>query len=297
MKAIWFIMKYYSVMIMDKYVLRLDKAKKAIDEADYVLIGAGAGLSTAAGIEYAGKRFRDNFSEFIEKYGMTDMYSSGFYPFKTSQEKWAYWAKHIELNRYSVGKTDVYQKLLNLVSDKDYFVLTTNVEHQFWINGFDDERIFATQGDYGKLQCSRPCHDRLYDNGELIEQMIAKTVDCKIPSDLVPKCPVCGEEMETNLRCDDKFVEDEKWHQMYKRYSDFLEKIGGKKVVFLELGVGFNTPAIIRYPFEQMTFENSDATLIRLNKDYADAIPQNKDKTISFDENIEEIFDYWLSRI
>ena len=284
-------------MIMDKYVLRLDKAKKAIDEADYVLIGAGAGLSTAAGIEYAGKRFRDNFSEFIEKYGMTDMYSSGFYPFKTSQEKWAYWAKHIELNRYSVGKTDVYQKLLNLVSDKDYFVLTTNVEHQFWINGFDDERIFATQGDYGKLQCSRPCHDRLYDNGELIEQMIAKTVDCKIPSDLVPKCPVCGEEMETNLRCDDKFVEDEKWHQMYKRYSDFLEKIGGKKVVFLELGVGFNTPAIIRYPFEQMTFENSDATLIRLNKDYADAIPQNKDKTISFDENIEEIFDYWLSRI
>lgn len=282
---------------MDKYVLRLDKAKKAIDEADYVLIGAGAGLSTAAGIEYAGKRFRDNFSEFIEKYGMTDMYSSGFYPFKTSQEKWAYWAKHIELNRYGVGKTKVYQKLLNLVSDKDYFVLTTNVEHQFWINGFDDERIFATQGDYGKLQCSRPCHDRLYDNEELIKQMIAKTVDCKIPSDLVPKCPVCGEEMETNLRCDDKFVEDENWHQMYKRYSEFLEKINDKKVVFLELGVGFNTPAIIRYPFEQMTFENSDATLIRLNKDYADAIPQNKDKTISFDENIEEIFDYWLSRI
>ena len=290
-------MKYYSVMIMDKYVLRLDKAKKAIDKADYILIGAGAGLSTAAGIEYAGKRFRDNFQQFIEKYGMTDMYSSGFYPFKTSQEKWAYWAKHIELNRYSVGKTDVYQKLLNLVSDKDYFVLTTNVEHQFWINGFDDERIFATQGDYGKLQCSRPCHDRLYDNEELIKQMIAKTVDCKIPSDLVPKCPVCGEEMETNLRCDDKFVEDENWHQMYKRYSEFLEKINDKKVVFLELGVGFNTPAIIRYPFEQMTFENSDATLIRLNKDYADAIPQNKDKTISFDENIEEIFDYWLSRI
>lgn len=282
---------------MDKFVLRLNKAKRAIDEADYVLIGAGAGLSTAAGIEYAGKRFTDNFPEFIEKYGMTDMYSSGFYPFKTSEEKWAYWAKHINLNRYSVGKTEVYQKLLNLVRDKDYFVLTTNVEHQFWINGFENERIFATQGDYGQFQCSVPCHDGLYDNEEVIRQMVANTVDCKIPSEMVPKCPVCGKEMETNLRCDDKFVEDEKWHEMYGRYSEFLEKIEGKKVVFLELGVGFNTPAIIRYPFEQMTFDNSDATLIRLNKDYADAIPQNKDRTISFDENVEEILDYWLSRI
>lgn len=282
---------------MERFVQRLNQAKKAIDEADFILIGAGAGLSTAAGIEYSGKRFTDNFQEFIDKYAMTDMYSSGFYPFKTSEEKWAYWAKHIYLNRYSVGKTDVYRKLLKLVENKDYFVITTNVEHQFWINGFENNRIFATQGDYGQLQCSRPCHDRLYDNEEIIKEMISKTQDCRIPSDLIPKCPVCGEEMETNLRCDDKFVQDENWYRMHETYNEFLEKIKDKKVVFIECGVGFNTPVIIRYPFEQMTFDNPDARLIRLNKDYADPIPQNKDKTISFDEGIEEILDYWNSRI
>lgn len=282
---------------MEKFVQRLNQAKKAIDEADFILIGAGAGLSTAAGIEYSGKRFTDNFQEFIDKYAMTDMYSSGFYPFKTSEEKWAYWAKHIYLNRYSVGETDVYQKLLKLVENKDYFVITTNVEHQFWINGFENNRIFATQGDYGQIQCSQPCHDRLYDNEEIIKEMISKTKDCRIPSDLIPKCPVCGEEMETNLRCDDKFVQDENWYRMHEKYNEFLEKIKDKKVVFIECGVGFNTPVIIRYPFEQMTFDNPDATLIRLNKDYADPIPQNKDKTISFDEDIGEILDYWNSRI
>ncbi|WP_407381449.1 SIR2 family NAD-dependent protein deacylase [Methanobrevibacter sp.] len=282
---------------MDKFVLRLDKAIEKINDADYVLIGAGAGLSTAAGIEYTGKRFTDNFADFIEKYSMRDMYSSGFYPFKTSEEKWAYWAKHINVNRFSVGETDVYKKLLKLVENKDYFVLTTNVEHQFWINGFEDERIFATQGDYGLFQCSEACHDKLYENEELIKEMVEKTVDCKIPTDLIPKCPVCGEEMETNLRKDNLFVEDEKWHEAKGRYMDFLNKIDSKKVVFLEIGVGFNTPVIIRYPFEQMTHDNPNATLIRLNKDYADAIKENESKTISFDENVEEIFDYWLSRV
>lgn len=283
---------------MDSFVQRLDNAFEAINNADYILIGAGAGLSTAAGIEYSGKRFTDNFQEYIDKYSMTDMYSSGFYPFKTSEEKWGYWAKHIYLNRYSVGKTDVYQKLLKLVEDKDYFVLTTNVEHQFWINGFKDERIFATQGDYGNLQCSEPCHDKLYGNEDLIRQMVDKTEDCKIPSDLVPTCPICGKEMETNLRCDDRFVEDEKWHEMSENYSNFLKGIDeNKNLVLLELGVGFNTPVIIRYPFEQMTYNNPNTTLIRLNKDYPQAIPENNDKTISFDEVISEVFDYWLSRI
>ncbi|MEE1129773.1 MAG: hypothetical protein UHW99_07305 [Methanobrevibacter sp.] len=281
---------------MDKFVLRLDKAKKAIDDADHILIGAGAGLSTAAGIEYTGKRFEKYFKDFIERYNFTDMYSSGFYPFKTSEEKWAYWARHIFANRYDVGKTDVYQKLLKLVEKKDYFVLTTNVESQFWINGFDDERIFATQGDYGLLQCSKPCHDKLYSNEDKVFEWLDKTEDFKIPSDLVPKCPVCGEEMELNLRVDNTFVEDVKWHQMNNNYSNFLNNADGK-IVFLEIGVGYNTPGIIRYPFEQMTYNNSDATLIRLNKDFPDAIPENKNNTISFDENVGEILDYWLSRI
>ena len=281
---------------MDKFILRLNKAKKAIDEADYIIIGAGAGLSTAAGIDYTGKRFEKYFKDFIEEYGFTDMYSSGFYPFKSQEEKWAYWARHVFANRYDVGKTSVYQKLLKLVEDKEYFVLTTNVEHQFWINGFDDERIFATQGDYGFLQCEKACHDRLYPNREEVFEWVEKTENFRIPSDLVPKCPVCGGEMDLNLRKDNYFVEDDKWHEMNKNYYNFLDNVDGK-FVFLEIGVGFNTPGIIRYPFEQMTYNNSDATLIRLNLDYPQAIPENKDKTISFDENVEEILDYWLSRI
>ena len=282
---------------MRYFVKRLDKAKKAIDEGDYIVIGAGAGLSAAAGIEYSGKRFTDNFKEFIEKYSMTDMYSSGFYPFKTSEEKWAYWAKHIYLNRFQVGKTDLYQKLLKLVEDKDYFVITTNVEHQFWINGFEDERIFATQGDYGFLQCGEACHNKLYYNEDLIKEMVEKTVDCKIPSDLIPTCPVCGAEMETNLRKDNLFVQDEKWYEANERYSNFLRKIEDNKVVFLELGVGYNTPSIIKYPFEQWTYDNENAKLVRINRDYPDAIKENESKTISFDEDMDEIFDYWLSRI
>jgi len=281
---------------MDKFVLRLDKAKKAIDEADYIIIGAGAGLSTAAGIEYTGERFEKYFKDFIDEYHFTDMYSSGFYPFETSEEKWAYWARHVFANRYDVGKTDVYQKLLKLVEDKEYFVLTTNVEHQFWINGFEDERIFATQGDYGLLQCGKACHDKLYDNEKQVFEWLDKTENFRIPTDLVPKCPVCGEEMDLNLRKDNYFVEDEKWHQMSVNYSNFLKRADGN-IVFLEIGVGYNTPGIIRYPFEQMTYNTPDSTLIRLNLDYPQAIPENKDRTISFDENVEEILDYWLSRI
>ncbi|WP_407420862.1 Sir2 silent information regulator family NAD-dependent deacetylase [Methanobrevibacter sp.] len=282
---------------MDRFVLRLDNAKKAIDDADYIVIGAGAGLSAAAGIEYSGKRFTDNFKDFIDKYSMTDMYSSGFYPFKTSEEKWAYWARHIDINRFQVGKTGLYQKLLKLVENKDYFIITTNVEHQFWINGFEDERIFATQGDYGLFQCSEACHDELYYNEEQIKSMLENTVDCKIPSELVPKCPRCGAEMETNLRKDNLFVEDANWHDANGRYKNFLDNVGDAKVVFLELGVGYNTPVIIRYPFEQWTYDNENATLIRLNRDFPGAIKENESKTISFDEDMDEIFDYWLSRI
>lgn len=283
---------------MDKFVQRLDNAKKAMDDVDYMIIGAGAGFSAAAGLEYSGKRFDDNFQDFIEKYGVEDMYSATFYPYGTQEEKWAHWIRHVYVNRYSVGKTKLYGQLLELVTDKDYFVLTTNVEHQFWINGFEDKRIFATQGDYGLMQCEKACHDKLYSNEELVFEAIEKIEDCKIPSDLVPVCPVCGGNMEINIRKDNFFVEDEKWHEMSKNYSEFLKNADDdKNIVFLELGVGFNTPAIIRYPFEQMTYNCPNATLIRLNRDYSQAIPENKDKTISFNEEISEIFDYWLSRL
>ena len=283
---------------MEHFVKRLDKAHAAVDDADYILVGAGAGFSAAAGIEYSGKRFEDNFRDFIEKYGLTDMYSSGFYPFKTPEEKWAYWARHVYMNRYSVGKTNLYEQLLDLVKDKDYFVLTTNVDHQFWINGFEDNKIFATQGDYGIFQCSKPCHEKLYSNRDFVYEANENINDCRIPSDLIPKCPACGKEMALNLRVDNTFVEDEKWMEMYNNYSKYLEHMDeDKNIVFLELGVGFNTPTIIRYPFEQMTYDNPNTTLIRLNRSSAQAIPQNKDKTICFDEKISEILEYWLSRI
>ena len=281
---------------MEKFVQRLDNFVKTINEADYIIIGAGAGLSTAAGIEYTGKRFEDNFKDYIDEYGFTDLYSSGFYPFKTSEEKWAYWARHIAINRFDVGETEVYTKLRQLVEDKDYFILTTNVESQFPINGFDTNRIFATQGDYGLLQCSKPCHDKLYNNEKQVREWIAKTKDFKIPTELIPKCPICGSEMDINLRKDDTFVEDDAWRVMRKNYEDFLSRIDGK-LALVEIGVGFNTPAIIRYPFEQITYNSDNTTLIRINKEYADAIAENKDKTISFDEDVLEILNYYLSRI
>ena len=283
---------------MERFVERLDNAKKVIDDADYILIGAGAGFSAAAGLEYSGKRFDDNFKDFIEKYGVEDMYSATFYPYKTPEEKWAHWARHVYVNRYSVGKTELYGQLLDLIKDKDYFVLTTNGEHQFWINGFEDERIFATQGDYGLMQCEKACHDKLYSNEKLVYEAIGKTEDCRIPSDLVPVCPVCGANMEINVRKDNFFVEDDKWRQMSHNYYQFLEGIDeDKNLVLIELGVGFNTPTIIRYPFEQMTYNNPNTALIRLNRDYPQAIPENKDKTISFDEEISEILTYWNQRI
>ena len=283
---------------MDRFVQRLDKGFKAIDDAEYILIGAGAGFSAAAGLEYSGKRFDDNFQDFIEKYGVQDMYSATFYPYETQEEKWAHWARHVYVNRFTVGKTKLYGQLLELVKDKDYFVLTTNVEHQFWINGFDDERIFATQGDYGLMQCEKACHNKLYPNEDFVFKAIENTHDCKIPTDMVPKCPVCGGNMEINVRKDNFFVEDEKWHEMYRNYSDYLGHVDeNKNIVFLELGVGFNTPVIIRYPFEQMTHDNPNSTLIRLNRSHPDAIPQNRDRTIGFDEEISEVFGYWLSRV
>ena len=279
---------------MEKFVKRLENSNKTLKKADYILIGAGAGFSAAAGIEYTGERFEKNFKDYIDEYGFSDMYTSGFYPFKTSEERWAYWARHVYLNRYSVGKTDLYQKLLEIVKDRDYFVLTTNVESQFWINGFDDKRIFATQGDYGLLQCSKACHDKLYPNEEQVMEWLEKTQDFKIPSDLIPYCPVCGSEMDLNLRKDSYFVEDSNWMRMHDNYSNFLKKVDGN-LVLLELGVGFNTPGIIRYPFEQITYDNPNTTLIRMNRDYPNPIEENKDKTIGFDEEINEIFDYWIS--
>lgn len=256
----------------DSYESLISAAKELIKEADVVLIGAGAGASAAAGLTYSGKRFTENFGEFIEKYGshyMSDMYSAGFYPFPSEEAKWGYWSKHALLNRFDPPALPLYQTLFEIVKNKEYFVLTTNVDHQFHKAGFAADRIFATQGDYGEIQCGRGCHAGVYEADKLFHEMDKVREDCLIPTGLVPKCPVCGGAMAMHLRCDNTFAEDEAWHEAADRYADFLESMKGKRVVLLELGVGFNTPIIIRFPFEKMVRENENYSLIRLNMDEA----------------------------
>ena len=248
---------------------KIRKLGKALEEAEAVIIGAGAGLSASAGFVYTGERFQAYFSDFEEKYGFHDMYSGGFYPYKTLEEYWAYWSRYIYLNRYMDPPKPVYEDLLELIKDKDYFVLTTNVDHCFQKAGFEKERLFYTQGDYGLFQCSEPCCQETWDNEEIIGEMIRRQDHMKIPRDLVPHCPHCGKPLTMNLRADDTFVQDEGWYQASRRYSRFLTEHQDGKILFLELGVGYNTPVIIKYPFWQMTAKNPRAVYACVN--YGDA--------------------------
>ena len=265
-----------------------DRLRAALEASDAVLIGAGAGLSTAAGLTYSGARFQKYFSDFAQKYGIQDIYSGGFYPFGTLEEYWAWWSRHIFVNRYDVPAGKPYLDLLKLVQGKDYFVLTTNVDHQFQIAGFDKKRLFYTQGDYGLWQCSKACHDKTYDNEQAVRQMIAAQRDMKIPSDLIPRCPVCGAPMTMNLRCDDTFVQDTGWYAAQKRYSDFLQAHEHAKILLLELGVGFNTPGIIKLPFWRMTAENPRATYACLNKGEAFCPDEISGRSICINRDLGE---------
>lgn len=281
------------------------KLQEALQQAEAVIIGAGAGLSTSAGFTYDGERFQRYFSDFEAKYGFHDMYSGGFYPFETLEEHWAYWSRFIFLNRYSDPPKPVYQKLLQLVKDKDYFVLTTNVDHCFQKAGFDKHRLFYTQGDYGLWQCGKPCHHKTYDNQEVVRRMVeaqgfrvtAQGLELPagaaprmaVPDDLVPHCPRCGEPMSMNLRADDTFVEDEGWHQAAQRYSDFLRRHQHMRVLFLEAAVGFNTPTIVKYSFWRMVYEWEDAVYACLNYGEAFAPDEIKKKSICIDGDIGAI--------
>lgn len=243
----------------------IKRLKNEIDTADAIVIGAGAGLSTSAGFDYAGERFEKYFSDFQKKYNITDMYSGGFYPYDTLEEYWAWWSRHILVNRYDCPVGKPYSDLLKLVKDKDYFVLTTNVDHQFQRAGFDKKHLFYTQGDYGLWQCSKPCHNKTYDDEEAVRAMAEQQKDMKIPTVLIPKCPVCGAPMTMNLRCDNSFVQDEGWYAAANRYDDFIRCHSNSHILFLELGVGMNTPAIIKYPFWQMTAQNPNAVYACIN--------------------------------
>ena len=275
---------------------------RALETADAVVVGAGSGLSASAGLTYSGERFERYFGDFQEKYGIRDMYSGGFYPFASLEEQWAWWSRQIFLNRCQKAPRPVYDRLLELVGDRDYFVLTTNVDHQFQLAGFDKKRLFYTQGDYGLWQCSRPCHQQTYDNEDAVRRMVeaqgfrvtedglelpeGMTPKMAVPTELVPRCPRCGAPMTTNLRCDGTFVQDEGWYAAAGRYEDFLRRHQGLRVLYLELGVGANTPAIIKYPFWALTAENPKAVYACVNQGEAFAPAQIQSQSICLDGDI-----------
>lgn len=267
----------------------IEKLKEKIRTADAVVIGAGAGLSTAAGFTYSGERFEKYFSDFRKKYGFEDMYSGGFYPYGTPEEHWAYWSRYIYINRYMDAPKPVYDDLLKLVANKDYFVITTNVDHCFQKAGFDKKRLFYTQGDYGLFQCSEPCCQETFENKDIIFEMLKQQKDMKIPTELLPVCPHCGKPLTMNLRSDDKFVEDEGWHHAAERYENFLRTRAGGKILFLELGVGYNTPVIIKYPFWQMTAKNPNATYVCINQGQAICPQEIERQSICVNAGIGEV--------
>lgn len=275
----------------DNYSDKLSRLKDKIAAADAIVIGAGAGLSTSAGFDYSGERFEKYFADFHKKYGITDMYSGGFYPFETLNEYWAWWSRHILVNRYNAPVGKPYSDLLKAVSDKDYFVLTTNVDHRFQLAGFDKKRLFNTQGDYGLWQCSEPCCNETFDNENAVRTMVKEQCNMKIPDELIPRCPHCGKPMAMNLRCDNSFVQDEGWHAAAERYEEFIRKHRNLHILFLELGVGFNTPGIIKYPFMQMTAENPKAIYACINMNEAYAPDEIADRAICIDGDIGKVIE------
>lgn len=275
---------------------KIEQVREKIEQADAILIGAGAGLSTSAGFTYSGDRFQKYFSDFIEKYHFQNMYEGGFYPFDSLEEHWAYWSRYIYINRYMDAPKPVYENLLTLVKDKDYFVLTTNVDHCFQKAGFAKERLFYTQGDYGLFQCQTPCSPYTYDNEDQVKRMMEEQKDMRIPTELIPKCPVCGKPMTMNLRADASFVQDEGWDVHAGYYEKFLDTHKDSKILFLELGVGYNTPGIIKYPFWQMTAENKNAEYICINKGEGSVPMEIKSRSLEIDSDIYSVVNELITK-
>ena len=267
---------------------KIQQLRQLIADADYVLIGAGAGLSAAAGLDYAGEDFRHEFREWINRYGITDLYTSSFYPFKTEEERWACWAKHIWFARYRPEAPPLYRQLFDIVKEKNYFVITTNVDGQFEKASFDKDRIFATQGDYAYFQPASGSPKELYHNQDWVDQVLPLIKDCRIPTELIPHTPD-GQSISMNLRCDDSFVEDAHWHQQARRYQEFVQQASTRRLLLLEFGVGFNTPVIIRFPFERMAAQFPQATLVRFNRDYPQLTTEDVNNYMAFTEELTEV--------
>lgn len=265
---------------------QVERLAEALDAADAVLVGAGAGLSTSAGLTYGGERFMRYFADFHAAYGIRDMYAGGFYPFATPEEYWAWWSRHIMVNRYDAPVGEPYRDLLRLLDGRDFFVLTTNVDHQFQRAGIDRARLCYLQGDYGLWQCSKPCHRGTYDNEAAVRRMAAEQRNMRVPSELLPRCPVCGAPMAMNLRIDGTFVEDEGWHAARARYEAFAEAHAGDRLLLLELGVGGNTPGIVKYPFWRMAARNPRAFYACVNRGEAYAPRELGARALALDADI-----------
>lgn len=273
---------------MDKNKL-IQKLKEEIENSEYILIGAGAGLSTSAGFLYDGKRFEDNFKDYIKKYGFTDMYSAGFYNFPTLEEYWAYFSLYVYINRYDIEENETYLNLYNIVKNKNYFVITTNVDGRFADSKFDKDKIFAVQGDFSLFQCSKPCKQETFYNEKYIREMIKYKKEMKIPTELIPKCPYCGRNMSMNLRADSTFVQDKNWDKQKSKYENFLKNSDNSKILFLELGVGFNTPSIIKYNFWRMTLNNKKSVYASINLGECYCASDIEERSICIDADISEV--------
>lgn len=273
---------------MDKNKL-IQKLKEEIENSEYILIGAGAGLSTSAGFLYDGKRFEDNFKDYIKKYGFTDMYSAGFYNFPTLEEYWAYFSLYVYMNRYDIEENETYLNLYNIVKNKNYFVITTNVDGRFADSKFDKDKIFAVQGDFSLFQCSKPCRQETFYNEKYIREMIKYKKEMKIPTELIPKCPYCGRNMSMNLRADSTFVQDKNWDKQKSKYENFLKNSDNSKILFLELGVGFNTPSIIKYNFWRMTLNNKKSVYASINLGECYSASDIEERSICIDADISEV--------
>lgn len=275
---------------MSNFSDKIKTAREKLDAVDAVVIGAGAGLSAAAGLDYSGPGFKKEFADYIERYGFPDLYSSSFYEFPTEEERWARWARHIDYARFRPGAFPLYRDLLELVKDRNYFVITTNVDGQFRKAGFEADKIFEVQGDYGLMQCATGCHPKVYSDKEAVKEILEHSHDLTVDPKYVPVCPVCGGPMDVHVRKNGFFVEDEDWRRAAERYEEFMQRYAAtKKIVLLELGIGYNTPAIIRYPFEQITYRNPNATIIRLNSEYPQGPAETASRTISFTENMADV--------
>ncbi len=268
------------------YSERISFLRQAVQEADHIIIGAGSGLTTAAGIDYAGDDFRGEFAPWIERYGFTDLYTSSFYPFETPEEYWAYWAKHIWFSRYRTGATELYKTLLHRFPEA--FIVTTNVDAQFELAGFPTERIFATQGDYRWFQPASGSPKTLVDNREWVFRVLPHIHECRIPTEMIPSMPD-GSPASLNLRVDDTFVEDFHWHQQARRYTDFVQQASQDNLLLLEFGIGYNTPGIIRLPFEQMAQRFPHTTLIRFNRDNPEPYIVDMPRFTAFTEDIATV--------